>query len=58
MVLSVTDDGVGLPENLDIAKATTLGLQLVVLLADQVGGELSIQPRNPTRFEVRFPLAA
>jgi two-component sensor histidine kinase len=58
VVLSVTDDGVGLPENLDIAKATTLGLQLVVLLADQVGGELSIQPRNPTRFEVRFPLAA
>jgi PAS domain S-box-containing protein len=55
-VLSVTDDGVGMPEDIDIANATTLGLQLVTLLADQIGGELTIRHRDPTRFEVRFPM--
>lgn len=56
VVLSVSDDGIGLPDNLDIAKATTLGLQLVALLADQIGGELTIRRRDPTQFELRFPM--
>ncbi len=56
VLLSVSDNGVGLPENLDIDKATTLGLQLVGLLAEQVGGELAIWRRDPTRFELRFPM--
>jgi len=53
-VLSVSDDGIGLPENLDPAKTESLGLQLVTLLADQIGGELSIQHRDPTRFALHF----
>jgi PAS domain S-box-containing protein len=56
VLLTVTDDGVGIPEDLDIANATTLGLQLVTLLVDQLGGELDIHRANPTRFSVRFPL--
>ena len=55
-VLSVSDDGVGLPDSLDIGNSTTLGLQLVTLLADQIGGELTIRRRDPTRFEIRFPM--
>ncbi len=55
-VLSVSDDGIGLPEDIDIAEATTLGLQLVSLLADQLGGSLTIHHRDPTRFEMRFPV--
>jgi two-component system, sensor histidine kinase PdtaS len=54
--LSVTDDGVGMPEDLVISDAKTLGLQLVLLLTDQLGGELAIQRRNPTRFDIRFPI--
>jgi PAS domain S-box-containing protein len=54
--LAVSDDGVGLPEGLNIAATTTLGLQLVTLLADQLGAVLDIQPRNPTRFGLRFPI--
>ena len=54
--LSVSDNGVGLPETLDIATTTTLGLQLVTLLADQLGAVLDVQPRNPTRFALRFPI--
>jgi PAS domain S-box-containing protein len=55
VVLSVSDDGVGIPEGLDIAQAETLGLQLVTLLTDQLGAELVIQRSHPTRFELRLP---
>ena len=40
----------------DLAQTTTLGLQLVTMLADQLGGTLDIQRANPTRFTLRFPL--
>ena len=56
VLLTVTDDGVGIPEDFNIAAATTLGLQLVTLLVDQLAGDLEIHRGNPTRFSVRFPL--
>ena len=54
--LSVSDDGIGLPSDLDIKTAPTLGLQLVTLLTDQLRGSISIGYGNPTRFALRFPL--
>jgi two-component sensor histidine kinase len=56
VVLSVSDDGIGIPDALDVANATTLGLQLVSLLADQLGAELDVHRSNPTRFHLRFPI--
>jgi PAS domain S-box-containing protein len=56
VLLAVSDDGAGIPVNLDLAQATTLGLQLVTMLVDQLGGELTVQRSNPTRFALRFPL--
>ncbi|WP_455177315.1 sensor histidine kinase [Azospirillum melinis] len=53
--LRVSDDGVGLPPALDPAKTETLGLQLVNLLTQQLGGALTIQPGHPTSFLLRFP---
>ncbi len=53
--LSVSDDGIGLPADLDVNSTETLGLQLVVLLTEQLGGALSIQKANPTCFSLRFP---
>ena len=38
-----------------MARTTTLGLQLVTMLVDQLGGELEVHRANPTRFSVRFP---
>jgi two-component sensor histidine kinase len=55
-MLSVSDDGVGIPVDLDLAQTTTLGLQLVTLLTDQLRGQLEIQRANPTRFILRFPI--
>ena len=39
----------------DLENPSTLGLQLVVLLTEQIGGTLDIRRSNPTRFELRFP---
>lgn len=54
VVLSVSDNGVGIPKELDLANTTTLGLQLVTLLTEQLGAELAIQRSKPTRFVLRF----
>ena len=56
VVLCVSDNGVGIPDGLDIAQTATLGLQLVWLLADQLRADVTIQRSNPTRFELRLPL--
>jgi PAS domain S-box-containing protein len=52
--LSVANDGMALPENFDAQHATTLGLHMVRLLAEQIGADLAVQPAGPTRFSLRF----
>ena len=54
--LTVTDDGVGFSDAFHIEGSTTLGLQLVTMLVDQLGGTLDIHRSSPTRFTVKFPL--
>lgn len=54
IVLEVSDDGVGLPEDLRARRESTLGLQLVEDLAAQLRGRLEIGPGPGARFEVRF----
>lgn len=58
VVLSVGDDGIGIPDSLDLTNATTLGLQLVTLLADQLGAAVTIHRSNPTRFVLQFKVKA
>jgi two-component sensor histidine kinase len=55
-VLTVSDNGVGLPAGLDPAKAQSLGLQLVAVLTDQIGGTLAVRSGPGTRFDLHFPL--
>jgi two-component sensor histidine kinase len=55
-MLTVCDDGVGIDDTLDLVNATTLGLQLVTLLADQLGATMDVHRSAPTRFCLRFPV--
>jgi two-component system, sensor histidine kinase PdtaS len=55
-LLTVSDNGIGLPDHIDTARADTLGLQLVGLLADQIDGAISIHRAAPTSFALRFPI--
>jgi two-component sensor histidine kinase len=52
--LTVSDNGVGIPENLDIKELDSLGLQLVTSLVDQLDSELEINRKNGTEFIIRF----
>jgi two-component sensor histidine kinase len=55
VIVSVTDDGIGMPANIDVATTPTLGLQLVTLLADQLGGTMTLDTTQNTRFFLCFP---
>lgn len=55
LALIVADDGAGLPENFDLAKISSLGLQLVPLFVEQIGGRFSLEPRPGVRFSMYFP---
>jgi len=52
--LSVSDDGVGFPGNLDFRNTKTLGLQLVCILTDQLEGTIELDRNCGTRFTIRF----
>ncbi|WP_235606836.1 PAS domain S-box protein [Syntrophotalea acetylenivorans] len=52
--LSVADDGVGLPADLDCRHTATLGLQLVTALTNQLNGTLEVKRDGGTLFRVTF----
>ncbi len=53
--LIVSDDGVGIPENMDIRNTESLGLHLVNILAeDQLKGELKLDRSKGTIFRISF----
>lgn len=56
-ILSVRDDGVGFPEDLDFRNTTSLGLQLVTALVDQLDGTITLDRTRGTTFIIKFKLA-
>ncbi len=55
VVLTVADDGRGLPPDFDASAQRSFGLHLVRVLAGQIGGEFHVQRRDPgTTAEVRI----
>jgi two-component sensor histidine kinase len=56
LILSVEDDGIGLPEGIDIRKQTSLGLKLVNSLVRQIDGELTVRSAHGAHFTITFQL--
>lgn len=54
-ILSVADDGVGLPAHLDLKTAKTMGLQLVDTLVSQIGADVNVKRQGGTTFTLHFP---
>jgi PAS domain S-box-containing protein len=54
-VLSVGDDGVGLPVGFDLDAVKSLGLRLVPLLVEQLNGNMTLERDGGCRFVLRFP---
>ncbi|MFC1549640.1 ATP-binding protein, partial [Nitrospirota bacterium] len=53
-LLSISDNGIGLPEGIDIEQGSTLGLMLVLSLVSQLNGNLTIGQSEGTSFRVEF----
>lgn len=56
LLVRISDDGVGIPDDFDIENTQSLGLQLVQLLSEQISAELTIHRKNPTSFSLVVPL--
>ena len=54
--IEVSDDGVGIPNSIDIHKTDSLGLQLIDMLTEQLGGTLNLDRTKGTKFTIRFPV--
>ena len=57
-LITISDDGVGLPEGFDIATSSNLGLQIVrTLTENELKGELKLESTHQgTHAQLRFPL--
>jgi len=54
--LVVSDNGVGIPESLNLANTSTLGLKLVTnLVESQLDGKIELDRTQGTRFSITFP---
>lgn len=58
ITLLVEDNGCGFPEGFDIRKTTGFGLQLVVMLTDQLGGSIRTEYAAGSRIIIEFDMAS
>lgn len=52
--LIVSDNGIGLPEDVDMENIETLGLKMVNILVNQLGGTLELNRTCGTEFRIMF----
>jgi len=55
VMLSVGDDGIGIPPALDLEHLDSLGVQLVMTLVEQLEGRLEIIRSPGSTFRIVFP---
>jgi two-component sensor histidine kinase len=56
-VISVRDEGAGLPPDFDLQKAKRLGMRIVTTFAKQLNATIVVQSNNPgTEFVLAIPL--
>ncbi|BDZ70997.1 PAS domain-containing sensor histidine kinase [Methanobacterium petrolearium] len=54
LILRVADDGIGLPDDLDLEKISSLGLQIVNNLTHQIDGEIEVGGTNGAEIKIKF----
>jgi len=50
----IRDNGIGIPENVDFMNTNSLGLKLVKILSEQLGGAAKLLRDNGTGFSIKF----
>ena len=56
LVLEVRDDGIGLPDNIDFESASTFGLRIARILAEQLDGSIEIVRNAGTTIRLKCPI--
>jgi hypothetical protein len=57
LVMTVADDGVGLPSDFNVRQARGLGMRIVRALAEQLGADLQVRSRHPgAEFALDLPI--
>jgi len=54
LILTVSDTGIGFPKGIDFRNTTTLGMQLVTSLVEQLEGTITLDRRKGTTFTITF----
>jgi two-component sensor histidine kinase len=54
VIITVADDGVGLPDSVTFENTIGFGLQLVQMLAEQIRGKIRIERGKGTKFLLEF----
>lgn len=54
ILLQVKDNGIGLPENIDVENSNSLGLKLVMVLVEQINGIIEIENYEGAAFSILF----
>jgi PAS domain S-box-containing protein len=57
MLLTISDNGIGFPEDLDFTDTQSLGMQLVVALVEQLDGTIELKRDKGTKFGITFKAA-
>ncbi len=55
-IMTISDDGVGFPEDIDFQNTATLGMQLIVMLTSQIDGTIELDRSAGTHFTITFPV--
>ncbi|HSE83248.1 MAG TPA: histidine kinase dimerization/phosphoacceptor domain -containing protein [Thermodesulfobacteriota bacterium] len=53
-ILSISNDGIPFPENIDFRNTKSLGLQLVCALTEQIRGTIELNKSSGTEFRIIF----
>jgi len=56
MVVSVADNGIGLPSNIDLNNNPGFGMKLIKMLVEQMDGDIQIERTNGTKFIINCKL--
>ena len=56
IILTVEDNGIGLPTDFDITKIESLGLHIVNLMVTQLSGKIKFILGKGTKIVLEFPL--
>jgi PAS domain S-box-containing protein len=55
-LMTISDNGSGIPENIDYRNTQTLGMQLVMTLIDQLDGKINLENKAGSKFILTFPV--